>query len=362
MPSQAQEQAFRELKLNDKFFLSLLLPMEEAEGDFDVYLMENAVMPVLLQGLDALTRHVDKIATGKTLGDGRRFNPVTWLAQYLLRNHPMHSTDHRAGMYKHLQELASVERGRRNLLRRLPEFENIWHLMSQDGQGLDTPHITQLLEKLDTSWNLEGEFIRSLPSSFAAQVPCVDPEKVTFNEFWIFFEEYVSQHDLLRTSVFEAAEQRRLQAEAEAQLALELQAQKEANLIEEQRQQRLLQAQFETLCADAYINGELSQIMSKGAVLQHPMDLKGEHIVLLLQLLRAWGFSLLDDQGNHLDQDEWDDRAKSLFTQWRMQHGPTTNFPGVVDSDAVKALMDKESFEAHHQIPPAPEEPPEEEL
>lgn len=34
--------------------------------------------------------------------------------------------------------------------------------------------------------------------------------------------------------------------------------------------------------------------------------------MLLLQLLRAWGFSLLDDQGNHLDQDRlFDGRARA---------------------------------------------------
>lgn len=351
--SRAQEQAFKELKLNDKYFMSLLLPMAEAEGDFDVYLMENGVMPVLLQGLDALSRHVDKLATG---GEGsgssrQKFNPLTWLAQYLLRNHPLHTSDHRDSMYQHLQELAAVERGRRNLLRRMPEFESAWMLFTE-GHGLSTAQIEQVLQQLDTTWNLEGEFVRCLPSNFVARIPCVDPEKVTFNEFWTFFEETVSTQDLLRVSVTGDAKihPRDMCNDGEALEALERQRQREANLAEEQRQQRLLQAKFETVCADAYLNPELSQIMIKGAVLAYPMDLKGEHIILILQLLRAWGHSLVDDEGNHVEQDEWDERTKELWIEWRKAHGPQTSYPGVVDADSLKALMDKESFQAHHHI------------
>lgn len=343
----------KELKLNDKYFMSLLLPMAEADADFDVYLMENGVMPVLLQGLDALSRHVDKLASGKSDGSSsarkQKFNPLTWLAQYLLRNHPTHTSDHRDAMYRHLQELASVERGRRNLLRRLPEFETTWQLYTH-GDGLSTSQIEQVFQQLDTLWNLDGEFIRCLPGNFAARIPCADPNKVTFNEFWNFFEEIVSTHDLLRLSVFENAEKRRQMAEQEAQDALERQRQREANIAEEERQQRLLKTQFETLCADAYLNPELNQIMIKGAVLAYPMNLKGEHIVLILQLLRAWGHSLMDTEGRYMEQDEWDDRTKELWIGWRKLHGPQTNYPGVVDAESLKVLTDKEAFQAFHHI------------
>lgn len=351
--SRAQEQALKELKLNGKYFMSLLLPMAEAEADFDVYLMENDVMPVLLQGLDALSRHVDKLASGKSDGSSsarkQKFNPLTWLAQYLLRNHPTHTSDHRDDLYRHLRELASVERGRRNLLRRLPEFETTWQLYTH-GDGLSTSQIEQVFQQLDTLWNLEGQFIRSLPANFAARIPCADPNKVTFNEFWTFFEEIVSTHDLIRLSVFENAEKRRQMAEQEAQDALERQRQREANIAEEERQQQLLKAQFETLCADAYLNPELNQIMIKGAVLAYPMALKGEHIVLILQLLRAWGHSLMDAEGKYMEQDEWDEHTKELWIGWRQLHGPSTKYPGVVDAESLKVLTDKEAFQAFHHI------------
>eukprot|EP00913_Durusdinium_trenchii_P032041 g30008.t1 len=332
--SRAQEQAFKELKLNDKYFMSLLLPMAEAEGDFDVYLMENGVMPVLLQGLDALSRHVDKLATG---GEGsgssrQKFNPLTWLAQYLLRNHPLHTSDHRDSMYQHLQELAAVERGRRNLLRRMPEFESAWMLFTE-GHGLSTAQIEQVLQQLDTTWNLEGEFVRCLPSNFVARIPCVDPEK-----------------DLLRVSAFDEAAIRRQQAEQEALEALERQRQREATLGELGRNctkesGRRAKAKFETVCADAYLNPELSQIMIKGAVLAYPMDLKGEHIILILQLLRAWGHSLVDDEGNHVEQDEWDERTKELWIEWRKAHGPQT-LGCIMLHEGGNTLGEKDSLEA----------------
>ncbi|CAE7433859.1 unnamed protein product [Symbiodinium necroappetens] len=96
--SRTQQQVFRDLKIDDGFFSQMLLPMAEAEGDFDVYLMEKGVMPLLLQGLDALSKHVDKVAQGTTMGSSKqKFNPLVWLAQYLLRNHPGRIHDHRTG-------------------------------------------------------------------------------------------------------------------------------------------------------------------------------------------------------------------------------------------------------------------------
>merc|ERR1719230_2257492 len=80
-------------------------------------------MPLLLQGLDALSRHVDRMeSNGADPGIRARFNPLVWLAQYLLRNHPGQIKDRRTPMYKELSELASVERGRRALLHRKPEM------------------------------------------------------------------------------------------------------------------------------------------------------------------------------------------------------------------------------------------------
>merc|ERR1719183_3028995 len=82
-------------------------------------------MPLLLQGLDALSRHVDKINSkgGQGADSTLRFNPLVWLAQYLLRNHPRHVKDHRTPMYEQFSELANIERGRRCLLRQREQMK-----------------------------------------------------------------------------------------------------------------------------------------------------------------------------------------------------------------------------------------------
>ncbi|CAE7870819.1 unnamed protein product, partial [Symbiodinium microadriaticum] len=301
--SRTQQQVFRDLKIDDGFFSQMLLPMAEAEGDFDVYLMEkgvswhNTFFGIIL-------------AASTTIAPGR----------------------------------VLVERGRRNLLRKQEEFETAWTVLAEDHEHMPMAQTPRVIEKLDAAWKLEGEFVRrtQLPD-FKAE----DPEKVTFSEFWESFEALVKKNDFLRMSVFEDAERRQTRAANEAQLAKYEQQQREAAVEEELRQRRLLQDRFETICADVYINSELLQIMSKGAALAAPMDLKGEHIVLVLQLLRAWGYPVLNDDGDLVDQDHWDARAREACKRWRLNHGPPSKHPEVLDSEGLKALIDKEAFQAH---------------
>merc|ERR1719424_970213 len=87
-------------------------------------------MPLLLQGLDALSRHVDQNQNDG--GDIRKFNPLVWLAQYMLRNHPRHVKDHRTPMYEKFSELANIERGRRCLLRREDQMHEVWNEMVEE--------------------------------------------------------------------------------------------------------------------------------------------------------------------------------------------------------------------------------------
>eukprot|EP00439_Symbiodinium_sp_Y106_P016261 s1914_g2.t1 len=371
--SRSQQQVFRDLKIDDGFFSQMLLPMAEADGDFDVYLMEKGVMPLLLQGLDALSKHVDKVAQGTTMGSSKqKFNPLVWLAQYLLRNHPGRIHDHRTGTYEKIRELAQVEKGRRNLLRKQEEFETAWTVLAEDHEHMPMAQTPRVIKKLDAAWKLEGEFVRRTQ---LADIKAENPEKVTFSEFWESFEALVKKNDFLRMSVFEEAERRQTRAANEAQQAKYEQQQREAAVAEELRQRRLLQDRFETICADVYINSELLQIMSKGATLAAPMDLKGEHIVLVLQLLRAWGYPVLNDDGDLVDQDHWDARAREACQRWRLNHGPPSKHPEVLDSEGLKALIDNEAFQAHRMghkvssepaaetsqedsVPPPPPPPP----
>merc|ERR1711977_756866 len=102
-------------------------------------------MPLLLQGLDALSRQIYKMQSKKYMdSDSRaRFNPLVWLAQYLLRNHPGHLKDHRSPLYNDFTEWALIEKGRREMLRRKDQIEEAFHRMEKqvDGNQVKLVHI-----------------------------------------------------------------------------------------------------------------------------------------------------------------------------------------------------------------------------
>lgn len=347
--SRVQIQAFNDLRLDGKFFQQMLVSSDEEHEDFDVYLMEKNVMPLLLQGLDALNRHVSKLAT--TSGAMKPFNPLTWLAQFLLRNHPSHVRDHRTPMYNQLRDLALIERGRRTLLRQSYSFEDAWRHMAKDGEHLDVGQIWLLLKGMDDAWNLEGQFIRKLPENLFQQLQPAKENKVKFEEFWNVFEAYVLKNDVLRASAFVEANERKRRAEREAQLAaLEAQRREQA-LAEVMQHRKSMEEQFETLSADVYISSELSQIMSKGGVISledtdNSLPLQGEHIMLIILLLQVWGCPI-DGIDPTVSQDEWDINAADAWRRWVQKYGPRDANPDVVDSVSLNALMDRDAFQAY---------------
>lgn len=211
---------------------------------------------------------------------------------------------------------------------------------------MELAQIPNFIEAMDESWNLDGQFVRGM-SGFASTLKAADPSKVQFSEFWESFEDFVSNNDVLRASVFEEAEQRKDQIEREAHLAAEEHRLREQALTAAMQQRKSLEEQFDTLSADVYINPELSQIVSKGAVISNAeveggLPLQGEHILLISQLMQLWG--PIHDASP--PQDAWNPEAMDAWQRWLTEHGPRGANPDVVDSASLKALMDRDAFQA----------------
>eukprot|EP00747_Dinoflagellata_sp_TGD_P162980 gnl/TRDRNA2_/TRDRNA2_181194_c0_seq1.p1 gnl/TRDRNA2_/TRDRNA2_181194_c0~~gnl/TRDRNA2_/TRDRNA2_181194_c0_seq1.p1 ORF type:complete len:449 (-),score=107.08 gnl/TRDRNA2_/TRDRNA2_181194_c0_seq1:77-1423(-) len=368
----SSQEAYNNMKLDISFFKEMLRPEQgsvpEEYQDFDLYLTERSLMPLLLQGLDALTRHVDKQSNNDRQKEGERsvrFNPLTWLAQYLLRNHPRHVKDHRSPMYREFSELASLERGRRVLLRKREEMEEMYILMAQemDAANLVREDLPILIQNLDEQWYLQGVFVNNMPKDFQDLIPAGEEGStttnvVTFEDFWRWFEVYVQEHDVIRAGHFESAAQRKLEDEQQAEKAKEEQERHERAVQEALVERSKLQEQFEMFSADMYLNDDITRIINKGATIEgveereSSIPLQGDHISLILSMVQIWGVAMPED----MPQDVWTDGALAVWRRWLSERGLQGQR---VDSVSLRKLIDKDAFEDYLSIAFAVNEPDE---
>eukprot|EP00927_Polykrikos_kofoidii_P073402 TRINITY_DN69449_c0_g1_i1.p1 TRINITY_DN69449_c0_g1~~TRINITY_DN69449_c0_g1_i1.p1 ORF type:complete len:463 (-),score=111.75 TRINITY_DN69449_c0_g1_i1:62-1450(-) len=373
--NRAKQEAMRNMKLDASFFQQMLRhdsDVSEEAKDFDIYLMETSVMPLLMQGLDALARHVDKISgNGENCIGGSSqmpFNPLVWLAQFLLRNHPLHVKDHRQAMYQQFAELASIQRGRRCLLRRRAQFEEAWKTMEResDAPQLILSDIARLVRRMDEAWGLNGLFVERMPRDYRADIklPEGHEDALLFVDFWHWFEDHVTNNDVLRETAFTDAERRRKEQELQSRKAEEDVQHRERAMQEALEYRSMLEEQFDTLSADMYINDEITYILSKGAVIQGVEEkeggppLQGEHVQLLLAMLELWGckVSTQEEEGEDdhntetpILEDSWDDAALSAWTRWLEARGLETNNP-CVDAVTLRILMNRTRFQEYLAI------------
>lgn len=360
-------EAHKNLKLDSEFFTRMLSKKADAATqedfrDFDVYLMEKSVMPLLLQGLDALSRHVDKSKDQLSQSrDGRQFNPLVWLAQYMLRNHPRHVKDHRTPMYEKFTELASIERGRRCLIRKREQIQDVWNELLTDknmvsegagakGVSLEVDDISDVFERLDQAWYLEGALLEKLPQDWSAvDMKKTKDNEVCFADFFDWFEAYVKSNDILRATAFSDAERRQQEIEQQ-KLKEQEDAARRARAMKEALEQRSeLEEHFETVTADMYINSECGRIMNKGAIIDGVEEkeggppLQGEHIVLIRLMLGIWGCPVNDDT----DGDIWNDVTLASWQMWLKARGLDASRG--VDKNTIRRLVDKDEFEEYLQ-------------
>mmetsp|Transcript_1831 Transcript_1831/g.2945 ORF Transcript_1831/g.2945 Transcript_1831/m.2945 type:complete len:120 (-) Transcript_1831:22-381(-) len=104
-------------ELNHEFFKKLLFERDrklalDSGEDMDLYLCRE-LLPVLIPGLEDLSREVERyMSEGRSI-DPRiraRFNPCTWLAQYLMRNNPNQLNLSTQNYLKTAQELLDLNK------------------------------------------------------------------------------------------------------------------------------------------------------------------------------------------------------------------------------------------------------------
>jgi len=358
MGSKADE-GFKNLNMNAEFFQRMLRRDNRAPPeyrDFDVYLMEKNLMPLLLQGLDALSRHIDKMHSKKNMdSDSRaRFNPLVWLAQYLLRNHPMHLKDHRSSMYHDFSDWALIEKGRRETLRRKGQIEDAFHRMEKkvDGNQVKLIHMGMFIESLDELWSLEGLFIERMPKDFRdgslVQTQDGTPNgTVLFEDFWKWFEEKVEKNDVLRASDYQEAQQRKREEERRIKRQAE-EAERKGERDEEMQQKRTeLSSRFEACMADIYLDEDIDKIVNHGAVLGSVEDeegmvpVVGPHVQMIKTMIDLWGVHVdLEAQADH-----WNDAALASWKEWLHRH--SAEEVNVVDAANLRALTDMDQFNVY---------------
>jgi len=370
-----QDEAVKKLRGDMAFFRRMIskavipdTPRARADDpvrnwNHDVYLMETQLTPLLLQGLDALTQHVEKLASGRgemCCSARAPFNPLIWLAQYLMRNHPGKRKDERSIVYEELGELADQERARRFLLQREAKFKELWQTMQKRLQRqLTSRDLPELFETLDRELDLEGALCRRMPPDLTSIVEADLPAEVflTFAQFWAWFQRFLTSTSLFRVSEFEAPERRRaMQKQRKEEAILKLQAHEQVCQTVRQRRSQLLK-QFANLSAEFHHNDGIVQILNKSLIIHVGEDHcgpgatapSGSHIDLIASMLGLWGFPV-----EPACWGTWTAAAAGPWRSWKQAYCADSGDPHV-NADSLRKLIDANAFaqvlEQMHPIP-----------
>eukprot|EP00441_Pelagodinium_beii_P016439 CAMPEP_0197662306 /NCGR_PEP_ID=MMETSP1338-20131121/52825_1 /TAXON_ID=43686 ORGANISM="Pelagodinium beii, Strain RCC1491" /NCGR_SAMPLE_ID=MMETSP1338 /ASSEMBLY_ACC=CAM_ASM_000754 /LENGTH=757 /DNA_ID=CAMNT_0043240083 /DNA_START=39 /DNA_END=2312 /DNA_ORIENTATION=+ len=331
------------LKLDKQFFTSKLNPdtlkalgpdEEDKKGkkiaaagrtsDFDIYLNE-AMMPVLAQALDALCRQIvrmEKQGASLDVKVRARFNPITWLAQQLLRRHPRAATTpRRLHIYRNFKDWADYERGRRELLRSKKQIEEVFSGFCIRGVvGRNT--LPSVLQSADDTFRLRGalkdnkdiqqEVVGQVEQDHNSPQPAVRGRRrsmlggdaVSFDQFWYKFANTVMKHDIVSYSALQAGKElQRLEQEENARREEAAKLEEERRARDDMEHQRCLGI-YELLYPKMAADEALQSIINTGKTLTgdflkegdveyvKQVAPKGVHVDHLEELLKLLGFEV----------------------------------------------------------------------
>uniref|UniRef100_A0A0G4HS01 Uncharacterized protein n=1 Tax=Chromera velia CCMP2878 TaxID=1169474 RepID=A0A0G4HS01_9ALVE len=104
----------------------------------------------------------------------QRFNPLTWLAQYIMRNHPdaLNNGGQSPGLaerdrllFDGIRQEVEAERGAREAVRRLDDIEAVFHLTRKQNGKFTPADLPLFVDLLDEFWNLSGALSDAIPDA-----------------------------------------------------------------------------------------------------------------------------------------------------------------------------------------------------
>lgn len=362
--------------------------------DFDIYLNE-ALMPVLAQSLDSLCRQVSRMDEQGDRLDPKvraRFNPLTFLAQQLLRRHPKCAkTPRRQALYQNFHQWADHERGRREMLRRKEEVMEVFSGFVLRGV-VQMEDIPKVLKAIDDTMHLEGQLMNhsvmvkdfgararvsnlnsmgniaatasnvggSSPGGSGLRKSARNPRArasffdkstgVSWQRFWTTFSNIVMSHDVVTFTALkrgdelakEEHEEKVLRTEAEERLA-QARAQRE----EEYRQQMTAYEElYGRLCDDEKLNLILQEdkiltgddVRPRDAGYEFEVAPKGRHVSMLQELLVLFGLFEPKQDSTENEENWWtSDLANSWIILQEMHRAELAD--GVVEREVLEQVL-----------------------